>query len=149
MRRFLAMLLVTVSLGISLLAPAVLLPGTATAVNTPAADAADTCPSSILGITVWYRGLTDSECHVKSPGNGPNDLSIFITKLILNVIQAALAVAAYVTVFFIIKGGFNYMTSAGSSDGMSGAKKTITEAVIGLIIVLLSAVIVNTIAGVL
>ena len=140
MRRFFAAFLVTVSLGVSLLAPAVLVSEAATAA---------TCPSSILGVTVWYRGLTDADCHVKSPGNGPNDLSIFITKVILNVIQAALAAAAYVTVFFVIKGGFNYMTSAGSSDGMAGAKKTITEALIGLVIVLLSAVIVNTIAGVL
>ena len=76
-------------------------------------------------------------------------IAIFITKIILNVVQAALAIAAYVTVFFIIKGGFGYMTSAGSPDGMKGAKTTITNAVIGLVIVLLSAVIVNTIAGVL
>ena len=139
MRRFLTTLLITVSLGVSILSPAVLVSQTAAAA----------CPSSILGITVWYRGLTDSNCHVKSPGNGQNDLSIFITKIILNVIQAALAAAAYVAVFFIIKGGFAYMTSAGSPDGVSGAKKTITEAVIGLLIVLLSAVIVNTIVGIL
>lgn len=139
MRRFLAALLITLSLGVSVISPAILVSQTAAAA----------CPSSILGITVWYRGLTDSNCHIKSPGNGPNDLSIFVTKVILNVIQAALAAAAYVAVFFIIKGGFAYMTSAGSSDGMSGAKKTITEAVIGLLIVLLSAVIVNTIASIL
>ena len=51
--------------------------------------------------------------------------------------------------FFIIKGGFNYMLSAGSTDGMAGAKKTITNAVIGLVIVLLSAAIINTIASIL
>lgn len=139
LRRMLAAFLVTLSLGVSLLSPALLVAETASAA----------CPDSILGITVWYRGLTDSDCHVSSPGNGQNDLSIFITKIVLNVIQAALAAAAYVAVFFIIKGGFAYMTSAGSPDGISGAKKTITEAVIGLIIVLLSAVIVNTIAGIL
>lgn len=139
MRRMLAALLVVLGLGVSIVSPSLLL-------SQPAAAA---CPDSILGITVWYRGLTDNTCQVISPGNGDNDLSTFITKIILNVIQAALAIAAYVTVFFIIKGGFRYMTSAGSSDGMASAKKTITHAVIGLIIVLLSAVIVNTIAGIL
>ena len=52
------------------------------------------------------------------------------------------------TVFFIVKGGFEYMTSAGSSDGMTSAKKTIANAVIGLVIAVLSAAIVNAIAGV-
>lgn len=139
MRRLLAALLVMMSLGVSMLAPAVIVSETAAA----------SCPSSVLGVTVWYRGLTDKNCNIQSPGHGDNDLSVFITKVILNVIQAGLALAAYVAVFFIIKGGFSYMISAGSSDGMSGAKKTVTEAVVGLIIVLLSAVIVNTIAGIL
>ena len=66
----------------------------------------------------------------------------------LNIVQAGLTIAAYVTVFFIVKGGFEYMTSAGSSDGMTSAKKTIANAVIGLVIAVLSAAIVNAIAGV-
>ena len=132
--------MIVFSLGAATLAPVVTLGDTAYA-------ACDDGP--ILGITRWYRGLLDGNCNIKAPGNGSNDLAIFITKIILNVVQAALAIAAYVTVFFIIKGGFGYMTSAGSPDGMKGAKTTITNAVIGLVIVLLSAVIVNTIAGVL
>ena len=140
MRRLLVSLMIVFSLGAATLAPVVALGNTAYA-------ACDDGP--ILGITRWYRGLLDGNCNIKAPGNGSNDLAIFITKIILNVVQAALAIAAYVTVFFIIKGGFGYMTSAGSPDGMKGAKTTITNAVIGLVIVLLSAVIVNTIAGVL
>lgn len=140
MRRLLVSLMIVFSLGAATLAPVVTLGDTAYA-------ACDDGP--ILGITRWYRGLLDGNCNIKAPGNGSNDLAIFITKIILNVVQAALAIAAYVTVFFIIKGGFGYMTSAGSPDGMKGAKTTITNAVIGLVIVLLSAVIVNTIAGVL
>ena len=140
MRRLLVSLMMVFSLGVATLAPVVALGDTAYAA---CAD------GPILGITRWYRRLLDGNCNIKAPGNGSNDLAIFITKIILNVVQAALAIAAYVTVFFIIKGGFGYMTSAGSPDGMKGAKTTITNAVIGLVIVLLSAVIVNTIAGVL
>ena len=86
---------------------------------------------------------------LKRTGNGKGALAKFITTIILNVLQAAFTIAAYVAVFFIIKGGFGYMLSAGSSDGMSSAKKTITNAVIGLVIVVLAAVIVNTIASIL
>lgn len=136
MRRFLTSLMITIALASSLLAPALVVADTANAA----------CKDSYLGITVWYRGLTSgADCQIQKP----TDIGVFITKIILNVIQAGLAIAAYVTIFFIIKGGFGYMTSAGSPDGMSGAKKTITHAVIGLVICLLSAVIVNTIAGVL
>jgi hypothetical protein len=67
--------------------------------------------------------------------------------IVLNVLQAALVVVAYVAIFFIIKGGFMYITSAGSSDGMANAKKTITNAIIGLIICIAAASIVNAIAG--
>lgn len=140
MRKLLLSIMMMVTVGAATLAPAATLGGTAFA-------ACDDGP--ILGITRWYRGLLDGNCNIQAPGNGSNDLAIFITKIILNIIQAALAIAAYVAVFFIIKGGFGYMTSAGSPDGMSGAKTTIRNAVIGLVIVLLSAVIVNTIAGVL
>jgi len=139
-RRFFVSLMMLFSLGAATLAPVAVVGATAYA-------ACEDGP--ILGITRWYRGLLDDSCNIKAPGNGNDDLAIFITKIILNVVQAALAIAAYITVFFIIKGGFNYMTSAGSPDGMKSAKTTITNAVIGLVIVLLSAIIVNTIAGVL
>ena len=145
MKRFLVSLLIAVSLFGAVIAPSL-------GFATPAAAACS--DKAILGITVWYRGLikekTDTSgnkyCSVEPDGS---NLTKFITMIILNLLQAAFTIAAYVTVFFIIKGGFAYMTSAGSSDGMANAKKTITNAVIGLVIVLLSAGIINTIAGIL
>ena len=110
---------------------------------------------SIFGIVPWYRGLLHgTDCSVTLPsassGGDKNATSIssFIIMIALNILQAGLSVAAYVTIFFIIKGGFMYMTSTGSPDGMTNAKKTITNAIIGLIIAVLSAAIVNAIAGV-
>ncbi len=144
MKRLFVAFAVTMCLFGAILAPSVVL------VSTPVAAACSNAP--ILGITPWYRGLqeeVDGRCQIKSPGNGKGALAKFITTIILNVLQAAFTIAAYVAVFFIIKGGFGYMLSAGSSDGMSSAKKTITNAVIGLVIVLLAAVIVNTIASIL
>lgn len=141
MRRLFVSILLVLTMSTAILAPTV-------AVGTQA-NALEKCRSSYLGVTVWYNTLTDSECHVKTPGNGKNDLSNFVMKIALNVLAAVFAIAAYVSLFFIIKSGFRYMTSAGSSDGMSTAKKSLTNAVIGLVITMLSAVIVNTIVGVL
>lgn len=141
MRRIsVAILMVASMLGALLAPPALLL-------STPAAAACSNAP--ILGITPWYRGLQEEvngACLIKSPGN---DLGKFVTTIALNILQAGFTIAAYVAVFFIIKGGFTYMLSAGSSDGMSNAKKTITNAIIGLLIALLSVGIINTIAGIL
>ncbi len=104
----------------------------------------------VFGVTTWFRGLQSGpDCAVTIPQTGGKaDFPKFITLIALNVVQAGLALAAYITVFFIMKGGFEYMTSTGSSDGMANAKKSITNAIIGLIIAVLSASIVNAIAGV-
>ncbi len=145
MKQFIASVIVVVALSGAIIAPSVVFPA-------PAYAACSDKP--VLGVVPWYRGLqkeeTDAQgnkyCAVTVPGSG---LAKFVTMIALNILQAAFTIAAYVTIFFIIKGGFSYMLSAGSSDGMANAKKTITNAVIGLVIVLLSTAIINTIAGIL
>ena len=52
-------------------------------------------------------------------------------------------IAAYVTVAFIIMGGFKYMTSSGSPDQAAKAMKTIINAVIGMVVALGSVGLVN------
>ncbi len=106
------------------------------------------CVDRIFMIPTWYRGLKVGDCAGVSPdGNNGEDLPKFLTILVMNIVQALLVVAAYVTVFFVIKGGFGYMTSAGSPEGMTSARKTITNALIGMVIAILAASIVNAIAG--
>ena len=113
-----------------------------------------TAPDTLFAIPAWYKGLQKDDFSIKTIGNptaGNTDtvkIETFITRLALNIIQALMVIVAYVTIFFIIKGGFGYMTSAGSSDGMASARKTITNAVIGLVIAILAASIVNAVAGV-
>lgn len=107
------------------------------------------CTDQFLGINAWYKGLQDAgTCDVVMSKTGQNaDIRKFVMIIALNIIQAGFAIVAYVTVFFIIKGGFMYMASAGAQEGMASAKKTITNAVIGLIIAILAASIVNAVAG--
>ena len=63
--------------------------------------------------------------------------------LIQNILNAVIAVAGIVAVIFIVKGGFDYMTSSGDAGKVQKAKQTILYAVIGLIICALSFAIVN------
>jgi len=104
------------------------------------------CNERLLTLPAWYNGLVDGDCNVKSP-NDAGGISAFIWRIALNVIEAMLQIVGYVSVGFIITGGFKYMTSSGSSDGMAKARTTILNAVIGLGISLFSVAIVNIVAG--
>lgn len=121
--------------------------GTALSFASPVSAA---CTEQFLGINAWYKGLLNpTTCDVLMPQtNGEADVRKFVTSIALNIIQAALALVAYITVFFIIKGGFLYMTSTGVQESMVAAKKTITNAIIGLVIAVFAASIVNAVAGV-
>ncbi|TES95898.1 hypothetical protein E3J85_01605 [Patescibacteria group bacterium] len=60
------------------------------------------------------------------------------------VINALLAIASTIAVIFIIIGGYQYVTSGSNSEAQGKAKKTLVWAVAGLVAVILSAVVVNT-----
>lgn len=121
--------------------------GVATGVMMPqTANAACSYPK-ILTIPPWYNGLLDESngCNVKSPTDVAGTRK-FIWQVVLNVIEMLLHIVGYVAVAFIIYGGFMYILSTGSSDKTASAKKTITNAIIGLVISLFSVAIVNLIA---
>ena len=71
--------------------------------------------------------------------------------LIVFVIQILLYVAGGVAVLFVIIGGFQYITSAGNAEGATKGKKTVVNAIIGIVLIILSymiiSVITNTILG--
>lgn len=104
------------------------------------------CDTRVLTIPAWYNGLTDDSCNLLNP-NQAGGLSDYIWKIALNIVEMILQIVGYITVGFIIYGGFKYMTSTGSPDGMTKARNTITHAVVGLVISIFSVAIVNLIAG--
>lgn len=118
--------------------------------------------STVFFIPAWYKGLQDSSCafspaYTDSVSNKPcvkgstADCKPNISKTALlvglNVLQAALVVVGYITIIFLIKGGFEYMLSTGDPGRITSAKGTIRNAVIGLVIAILAASIVNAIGG--
>lgn len=138
---------VIISLGL-ILSSAV---GVAVATPSPAlaADSVADCERSVFMIPPWYRGLVaDADCNLKSPSDmGDEGMSSFIWTIALNLLQAAFVIAGYVSVGFIIRGGFKYMTTTGDPSGMSASKLIIKNAIIGLIISMAAAMIVNAVAG--
>jgi len=133
------------SLGFSLMIVSLM---TAITFTTPALAA---CGDAVLGFPPWYQHLTNDKCEImpitENGGNGSVKLQPFIWTVALNIVQILLVAVAYVTVFFIIKGGFMYITSQGDPSNMASAKQDVKNAIIGLVIALLAASIVNAIAG--
>ncbi len=104
------------------------------------------CNDRLLTFPAWYKGLTKDDCDVKSPAD-VGGVQNFIWIIGLNVVEFILQLVGYVSVGYIIFGGYKFMTSTGSSDGIAKARTTILNAVIGLIISLFSVGIVNIVAG--
>jgi lysylphosphatidylglycerol synthetase-like protein (DUF2156 family) len=81
-----------------------------------------------------------------SGGTGlPNDTSV--SSFILKIINIALTVAGLIAVLFLIIGGFRYITSAGNEETAEQAKKIIINAIIGIVVIILSFVIVRVISN--
>lgn len=80
------------------------------------------------------------------PGGGPVDEST-ASGLIIRVIQILLAVAGLIAVIFLIVGGFRYITAGGNEETAESAKKTIVNAIIGVVVIILAFVIVRVIAN--
>lgn len=121
-------------------------PIAATALPAPVSANAD-CETTILGIPPWYRGLTQSNCDIKSP-NDVGGISNFIWLIVLNVIQIGLLVAAYIAFFFIVYGGFLFLTGGSNPSQIEKGRKSIFNAVIGLVIALGAVAITNFIFGI-
>jgi len=83
-------------------------------------------------------GLDPSNCNEDVSGSG-ND----IEGLIRTIINVFSVIVGSISVIMIIVGGFRYITSAGDSNNVSGAKNTILYAIVGLIIVAFAQIIVQ------
>ena len=71
-----------------------------------------------------------------------------ILTIALTNLQTPSVIVSYVSVGFLSKGGYMYMVSSGSPDAMAKAKNTIRDALIGLVIAISAAAIVDMVAAV-
>lgn len=80
------------------------------------------------------------------PCNEPADDLDLIVVVLQNISGIVLAVLSTGFVIMIIIGGIQYITAAGNEDRAKGGKKTLTAAIIGLIIVILAYAIIKIFA---
>jgi hypothetical protein len=67
--------------------------------------------------------------------------------VVLRIINYFLGFLGLLAVIMVIYGGVTYVTAAGNDEAIGNAKKIIMYALIGIIIILLSFAVVNTILG--
>ncbi|PID32351.1 hypothetical protein CR970_01110 [Candidatus Saccharibacteria bacterium] len=97
------------------------------------------------GITIlpaWYKyveGKTDGTGRCSLNFTFPNDVGL----VLLAVVEILLRVAGMAAVAFIIYGGMQYLISQGEPDKVNGAKQTIYNALIGLLVAVFATAMVN------
>jgi len=69
-----------------------------------------------------------------------------IPVVIQNIVNFALIFASVVAVFLVIFSGIKFISSAGDKEKIESAKKTLTWAIAGLILIIFSFVIINVIS---
>jgi hypothetical protein len=70
-----------------------------------------------------------------------------VTQYTSNTLGMITLIAAAAAVFFLVKGGYQYITSTGKPDSLESAKKTIRNAIIGLVIVLGASLFVSVLSN--
>ena len=152
MRKFLVCLAVVFASTITPIdVQAVNVSGTDSGTPSSGSSSYDDCAKNFLGFRPWYKGLTDTingKCEVRTPSD-ESEITTFVVAVILNVLADLLVAVGYLTLGFIIYGGYLYITASGDPGKVAKGKKTITSAIIGAAIAILGNVIINLIVGVL
>ncbi len=101
-----------------------------------------------LGLRAWYDGLAkDNNCTIKSP-RGDSETRVFVWTIVLNVVSMILGIVGYVAIGMVMWGGIQYVIANGDPGKVAKGKKTITNSIIGLAIVMTASIISGTIADI-
>jgi type IV secretory pathway VirB2 component (pilin) len=93
---------------------------------------------SLLALPIVAQAISFEDPST-SLGLGTADLK----ETVINIINWILGLLGIIAVIMILYAGFQWMTAGGNEDKVSSAKKIISAAIIGLIIILLAWAIVN------
>jgi hypothetical protein len=110
------------------------------------------CEKSFMGLQPWYKGLavktntTPPTCVIGTPLS--DKIPLFVWTIVLNILGDLFTLVGYLSVGFLIYGGFSYALAKGSPDKIAKGKKIIMSAITGLIIAVLSTFIANTIVNI-
>lgn len=103
---------------------------------------------AIALIPLVQPSISHAQLSFQCPGGGINcSAGTDVNSLIRTVINWILSITLGIAVLFLIIGGFRYMTAQGNEDQAETGKSTVVNALIGIVIIILSYVIVNVVAN--
>lgn len=91
-----------------------------------------------------FLGLKSWDCNVGDINN-QSDLQSGVWTIAANILVDITVIAAYLVIGYVIYGGYLYTMSSGDPTKVANGRKTLAHAFIGLAIVMLANVILNTI----
>lgn len=101
--------------------------------------------ASIIGLIIVLSSLSIvnfiSDALDITPQGIPGDTGLFdgtLSQVLTSLIQAALTLVGVISLGIMVYGGFRWMTSGGSEETISEAKRTVTAGAIGIIIIIIS-----------
>lgn len=107
---------------------------------------------TVLALTPLLFGGHEASAQLNrnfpcDPGAGLRCSETSIPQIFRTIINWALGIAFGVAVIFLIIGGFRYMTAGGNEESVEKGKSSVINALIGIVIIVLSYVIVNVVAN--
>lgn len=112
-------------------------------------DLGGSLPDRIYGIPTWYKYLPSEDVAGKcSPViDLTGDGQASVVAILLAVFDILIFFAGLIAVGYVIFGAIQFMVSQGEPDKIKNARSTIMNALVGLVLVLVSTVVVNLIGN--
>lgn len=109
------------------------------------------CPleqSTFLGLPAWYKYLDgvleeSGRCTPTLSGSNTEGKVNSALPIGLAILEGMLRISGIVAVVMIFWAGFKYMTTQGNPEAAAAARKTIINALIGLVIVILATTLIT------
>lgn len=106
----------------------------------------------VFAILPFFMGAHDASAQLNrnfqcDQSTGLRCTETSVPQIFKTIINWALGIAFGVAVIFLIIGGFRYITSAGNEEAAEKGKSSVINALIGIVIIVLSYVIVNVVSN--
>ncbi len=99
---------------------------------------------TVIGVLLFSSvSLAFAQLDVEGILGGFEGTGGSLSGFIVNILNWLIGAAALVCVVMIIVGGYSYMTAGGDESKVKDASKTLTNAIIGLVICFIAVVLVN------
>ena len=117
-----------------------------TGAGVPVATYAEQCSGvAFFGLDPWYAALDCDGGEISQSNFGKDQITTTVMRIIGVVVKDLMFFAGIAAVALVMYGGFLMVTSAGDPGAVAKAKKTITGAIIGLVIAILAYAIATTV----